>query len=149
MRSKGLRGRVTRLSPSVPWMRFLPSMLVALALLPFPVDAQPALTVSIEMMEFAFRPSTIRLPAGRLVTLVFVDRGQLAHQFDTAYLLATPTVVANDTLRVDAPGVELVRLQPETTAKVTFLPTARGRFSFACTIEGHREAGMLGVLDVR
>jgi uncharacterized cupredoxin-like copper-binding protein len=147
MQSRGLWGRVSILSPSFAWTRLL--LFMPLALTPFPADAQSALTVPVEMTEFAFHPSTIRLPAGRLVTLVFVNRGQLAHQFETAYLLATPAVVVNNAVRVEAVGVELVRLQPGTTARMTFLPTARGRFSFACTIEGHQEAGMRGALEVR
>jgi uncharacterized cupredoxin-like copper-binding protein len=28
-----------------------------------------------------------------------------------------------------------------------FTPRRKGRFPFACTIEGHREAGMVGVLE--
>jgi uncharacterized cupredoxin-like copper-binding protein len=120
-----------------------------LMIVPFHVDAGPASVVSVEMIEFAFHPAVIRLSAGRPATLVLENRGQLAHQFETSYLRTVPTVVVTDALRVEASGITVVRLQPGATAKVTFVPTMRGRFSFACTIEGHREAGMAGDLEIR
>ena len=48
----------------------------------------------------------------------------------------------------ETPGLELIRLDPGGTARVEFLPRRTGRFVFACTLEGHQEAGMQGVLEV-
>ena len=135
------------LSPSFAWVRLL--LLAPLAFGPLRADTESPLTAQVVMTEFAFHPSTVRLPADRPVTLVLVNHGQLAHQFETAYLRSTPASVVGDTLRFEAPGIKLVRLQPGTVAEITFLPRTRGRFSFACTIEGHREAGMRGILEVR
>jgi uncharacterized cupredoxin-like copper-binding protein len=101
------------------------------------------------MTEFAFRPTLIRVPAGTLLTLRFVNRGQIAHQFETAYLRATPVVVTDAALHVEAPGLDFVRLEPGASASLRFFARQRGRYSFACTIEGHREAGMVGRLEVR
>src|SRR3972149_3288432 len=91
------------------------------------------------MTEFAFPPSVVRAPAGRLVRLVLVTRRQIPHQFETVYLYKTLAVVVHTALRVEANGVEFVRLQPGGTATLTFLPGVRGRVPFACTIEGDRE----------
>lgn len=114
------------------------------------VSAQPVGgPVLIEMVEFAFRPSVIRVQAGHLVTLRFVNRGQIAHQFGADYLRTVPVVSSDSRMRVDAPGLETLRLQPGESATIQFVPRRRGRFQFACTIEGHREAGMEGVLEVR
>jgi uncharacterized cupredoxin-like copper-binding protein len=147
MKSRTCGGRVPALSPLFAWIRLL--VFMPLTVIPYRVDAGSPFLVRVEMVEFAFHPSTIRLSAGRPVTLLFINRGQLAHQFESAYLRATSALVVNDTVRVEAAGVDLVRLQPGAAAKVTFLPSARGRFSFACTIEGHREAGMVGSFDIR
>lgn len=105
--------------------------------------------IQVEMTEFAFRPSVLRLTAGRPVRVVLTNRGKIAHQLEAAYLQWWPATVVGGGLHVEAPGVELVRLQPGATATITFLPGKRGRFPFACTIEGHREAGMVGSLEVR
>jgi len=101
------------------------------------------------MVEFAFRPAVIRVAAGRLVTLRLVNRGQIAHQFETVVLRAVPVTVADAQIDVEAPGLDVIRLQPGTFATMQFLPRRRGRFPIVCTIEGHREAGMEGVLEVR
>ena len=103
----------------------------------------------VEMVEFAFRPAAIRVKMGQSVTLRFVNRGQIAHQFGTDYLGTVPVVSSDTRMRVETPGLEALRLQPGESATIQFVPRRRGRFQFACTIEGHREAGMEGVLDVR
>ncbi len=125
--------------------------LACLLFLVLPVQAAPLapVTIRIEMVEFAFHPSVIQLPAGRSVRLVFANRGQIAHQFETDYLRQIPARVMDVTLTTETSGLDLVRLAPGSTASVEFLPRRRGRFTFACTIEGHREVGMHGVLDIR
>jgi len=105
--------------------------------------------ILVEMVEFAFRPAAIRAKAGQSVTLRFVNRGQIAHQFGADYLRIVPVVSSDSRMRVEAPGLEALRLQPSESATIQFVPRRRGRFQFACTIEGHREAGMVGVLEVR
>ena len=124
-------------------------LLALLLLVPVQVDAGSPFVVRIEMTEFAFRPPVVRVPARRLVRLVLVNHGQIAHQFETVYLYKTLAVVVNTALRVEANGVEFLRLQPGGTATLTFLSRVHGRFPFACTIEGHKEAGMVGLLEVR
>ena len=124
-------------------------LLVLLLLVPVQVNAGSPLVARVEMTEFTFRPAVVRLPARRQVKLVLANQGQIAHQFETVYLYKTIAVVVNTALRVEANGVEFVRLQPGATATLTFLPRVRGQFPFACTIEGHREAGMVGLLEVR
>ncbi len=100
------------------------------------------------MSEFAFRPATIYLTAGQPVQLVLVNRGQIAHQFETSYLRAVVVRIGGEMMAVETPGLNFLRLDPGGTARLDFLPREKGRFSFACTIEGHREAGMQGILDV-
>jgi uncharacterized cupredoxin-like copper-binding protein len=111
--------------------------------------AQAPQAVQIDMAEFVFRPALVRLTAGRPVRLTLVNRGQIAHQFATDYLHDTPARVWAPPLTVEARGVDAVLVAPGGTAALEFLPVRRGRFTFACTIEGHREAGMRGVLEVR
>ena len=101
------------------------------------------------MHEFAFRPATIRLEAGQPVSLLLVNRGQIAHQFEAAYLRGLPLRIVGDAVSAEVTGLDLIRLNPGGAARVAFLPRVKGRFKFACTLEGHQEAGMQGVLEVR
>ena len=118
-------------------------------LLPLSVGAQTPPLIRVEMSEFAFRPATIHLSAGRLVRLELVNRGQIAHQFETAYLRALPVRIAGGTVYAETAGLDVIRLDPGGTARVEFLPRRKGRFVFACTLEGHQERGMQGILEVR
>ncbi len=133
----------------MPMTRFVSLVSVLLAVLPVQAAPPAPVTIRIEMVEFTFHPSAIQLTAGRPVRLVFVNRGQIAHQFDTGYLRGVPLRVADGTLTAEVSGLEVLRVQPGAAATIEFLPRQRGRFIFACTIEGHREAGMHGVLEVR
>jgi len=129
--------------------RFVSLVCVLLVVLPVQAAPPAPVTIRIEMVEFAFHPSVIQLPAGRPVRLVFANRGQIAHQFESDYVRQIPARVMDATLSVEAPGLDHVRLAPGSSATVEFLPRTRGRFTFACTIEGHREAGMHGIIEVR
>ncbi len=131
-------------------MRLCISLLAAAALtLPLSAGAQTLSVMRIEMSEFAFRPAKIHLTAGRPVRLVLVNRGQIAHQFETGYLRTLPVTMVSDTLHVEAPGLDVIRLDPGGTARLEFLPRKKGHFVFFCAIEGHREAGMQGAMEVR
>src|SRR3972149_713302 len=124
-------------------------LLVLLLLVPVQVNAGSPLVARIEMSEFTFRPTVVRLPAHPPGEAGPRKPGPDRPQFETVYLYKTLAVVVHTALRVEANGGEFVRLQPGATATLTFLPRVRGRFPFACTIEGHREAGMVGLLEVR
>ncbi len=139
--------------PSPPAMRpfTLTCALLILLIGPTSLSASPpdAPLVRVEMTEFAFRPAVIRLTRGTMVRVVLVNRGHIAHQFESDLLRRLPVTVVGDTVRVEGPGLDLVRLQPGGSAWLQFLPRTAGRFVFACTIEGHREAGMAGTLVIR
>lgn len=129
------------LSGGLVWLASAPAALSA--------QSKAPLTVVIAMTEFAFQPSVVRIPNGRPLNLVFVNRGQIAHQFETKYLRRAPVRLISKELYLEVNGLAIVRLQPATRARVQFTPRERGRFPFACTIEGHQAAGMIGYLDVR
>jgi uncharacterized cupredoxin-like copper-binding protein len=134
---------------AVPVVRILGLAAAAsLALWTGPAASSP-LVIRVEMKEFAFRPSLIRLSVGVPAVIDLVNKGQIAHQFDAPVLRRTPVTATGGGLRVEATGAEFVRVQPGQTARVSFVLRAPGRFPFSCSIEGHAEAGMVGVLEVR
>jgi plastocyanin len=87
---------------------------MAALLLPSSVGAQtqPAATIRIEMSEFAFRPAALTLTPGRPVRLVLVNEGQIAHQFETAYLRALPVRIVGDTLHAEMPRARVHPVEP-------------------------------------
>lgn len=122
-------------------------LLITASVLSAPVQAPR--TIQIEMTEFAFAPSIVRIPKGRPVRLLLVNHGQIAHQFETDYLRVEPARLTGEAFYLEVKGLDILRLQPGSRARVQFTPRRSGRFPFACTIEGHQEAGMKGYLEVR
>ena len=125
-------------------------LLVLAGIVTFPVASAERGTgpILVEMVEFAFHPATIRVRVGQSVMLRFVNRGQIAHQFVADFMRTVPVIANDSMMRVEVPGLDSLRLQPGESATLQFVPRRRGRFQFACTIEGHQEAGMRGVLDI-
>lgn len=113
-----------------------------------PLAAAPSDVLVVEMREFAFRPAIIRMQVGRPVALRLENRGQIAHQFETEALHGLALTVSDTQLLIEGSSFEILRLQPGASAAVRFTPRRKGRVQFACTIEGHREAGMIGVWEV-
>jgi len=80
--------------------------------------------------EWKFTPASIQLRAGEKVTIVLQNDGKTVHDVDLASL-----------------GVKL-RAEPGKSDRVEVTPSKSGAYEFACTLPGHREAGMVGKFSV-
>jgi uncharacterized cupredoxin-like copper-binding protein len=86
--------------------------------------------VVVDMVDIAFLPSEITIPADTDVTFQFVNKGSLHHNF-----------------KIDDPEVFSGDLSGGASSEVVVnLPA--GEYEFYCTIPGHKEAGMVGTLIV-
>ncbi len=102
--------------------------LIAVAALLAPPAAPP--TVSIELTDMVFRPKTVEIPAGLPVSLELRNSGGLEHDWSVDELALSPNV---------RPGQSLV----------VELSAPAGVYQVYCSLPGHREAGMVGRLEVR
>ena len=87
-----------------------------------------ATTVHVTAKDFSFALSRTSVKRGP-VTFVIRNAGHTDHDFS----------IAGKTSKTIAPGVK-------TTLKVTF--GKAGRFRYSCTVDGHADLGMHGVLHV-
>ena len=87
--------------------------------------------VSITARDLAFSTSTIEVTSGRLVVVTFINAGSVFHDWEVDGL-------AN----VDAGA------RPGQAQEISFVAPAPGRYTFRCSVAGHAEAGMIGVLIV-
>ena len=86
-----------------------------------------------EAGQFRFSPDRIEVAPGQQVTVRVVNRGASAHDF------AVPDL-----------GVETGLIDPGQEKTVTFTaPSKPGEYRFICTVPGHEQLGMHGVLAVR
>jgi uncharacterized cupredoxin-like copper-binding protein len=85
--------------------------------------------VNVGMTEFHFDLSTQSVQTGA-VTFDATNDGGIPHN-----------------LRID--GMQTPNVAPGASAKLTVTFTKPGRYPYLCTLPGHAEAGMKGVLVVR
>ena len=113
-------------------------MLAPLALIALRRDAatlqQPALVVEVKAVGMRFAPEGMRVPAGASIRIDFSnDDPSSPHDFTT-------TGQYRDTRVVAWPG------EQRTTGFIA--AKTPGRYTFICSVRGHTEAGMVGVLIV-
>jgi plastocyanin len=93
-------------------------------------DTKPA-EVRIVSTEFRFSPATVRVAAGRAVTLVLDNSGG-----ETEHGLFVPGLA----FRLQAKAGEI--------ARKNILVEKPGKYDYTCDLPGHRDAGMMGTLIV-
>jgi plastocyanin len=86
--------------------------------------------VRVVARDFSFSPDQVRLAAGATVNLVLVNQGDVLHD-----------------LTVPALGFR-VEAAAGATAMGALGATRPGRYGFLCSVPGHQQAGMSGVLVV-
>ena len=87
-------------------------------------------TVQVKGGEFFFRLSSNSLAKPGKVTFVFKNIGHVAHDFEIA-------------------GKVTPLIQPGATANLVVTIPKKGTYPYECTVPGHAEAGMKGILAVR
>ena len=107
----------------------------------------------IEDGEWGFDPPLIEIPVGQRVRLTLVNDGRAEHDVEIAALVAEHIEASGEEHEQlggghDAEDVVATRAMPGTESSVLFTATKAGKFEFACTIPGHKEAGMVGTIVV-
>jgi glucose/arabinose dehydrogenase/plastocyanin len=86
---------------------------------------------TVNMVDLAFDPTELTIPAGTDVTITLVNNGALEHNFV-----------------IDALGVQSDTVSAGGTTTVTINAEA-GDYEFYCGVPGHKEAGMVGTLHLQ
>jgi uncharacterized cupredoxin-like copper-binding protein len=116
---------------------------------------KPARAVLIAMREgdgkMLFSPDKIVVRKGEQIRFILINEGLLDHEF---LLATTEENLKHAELMKRFPDMEHddpngMRLKPKGTSEILWRFTKAGEFEFACLIPGHREAGMLGKVNVK
>jgi len=117
-------------------------LLLPLVVLACPAAAQPeARTVEINLSNFDFTPSTIRLRAGEPIVLHLVNTAHGGHNFAAPEFFAAASGVSGPV--TDGK----VELHGEQSVDVRLTP-ARGHYRLRCTHMMHTAFGMSGDIEV-
>jgi uncharacterized cupredoxin-like copper-binding protein len=104
--------------------------------------------------DITFAQKQLTLKAGQPARLVFVNEGAIEHDVTIPGLAVGKSAEghgseeASHSMGALAPGTVHATAQPGDRVTVDFTPKA-GTYEFACTIPGHKEAGMVGSLRVQ
>lgn len=94
-----------------------------------PVAGAP--TIEVEATEFAFQPDQLVVDTGEAINLTLINKGTLVHD------LSIPEL-----------DVHLVA-QPGQTTTTGLEVTEAGEYRMLCTVPGHADAGMIGLITVQ
>ncbi len=87
--------------------------------------------INIDASEFSFSQSSIKVKKGERVVIRFTNKGKAPHDFV-----------------IDELGVKSSLLSSGKSEDVEFIPQKTGKFKFYCSVPGHREAGMEGIIEI-
>jgi plastocyanin len=97
-----------------------------------PTGSMETQSVTIVGSEFAFSPSEVTLKIGQPAQITFKNEGAYPHNLVITEL-----------------GFKTKVIKPGEEDTVSFTPTITGQFNFLCTVPGHADKGMKGVLTVQ
>lgn len=116
--------------------------------------AQATTEISVEASEFAYKPVSITVPAGELITITLDNIGKVEHDFVVEKINVTD-VQASDSgpsahhMGGDEADYDLhFFARAGDTETLQFTALAPGTYEVFCSIEGHKEAGMIAKLVV-
>jgi glucose/arabinose dehydrogenase/plastocyanin len=90
-----------------------------------------ATTQDVTLVDIAFQPAELTIPANTDVTINLTNQGALPHSFD-----------------IDELGVNSGDIAAGQSGTVT-INAAPGTYEYYCAVPGHKEAGMVGTLTVQ
>ena len=96
-----------------------------------PVAGQAATEITVEMVDIAFNPTELTIPANTDVTVNLPNNGVLPHNFN---------IDAANVHSGDVPGGESITLT---------LNLPAGTYEYYCSVPGHAASGMVGTLTVQ
>ncbi len=116
-------------------------------------DAQLSVTAN----DITFTPDRLEAQVGQRVTLTLHNEAAIEHDFSIMDIPTTGEVTAGEADH-DAGGHDMsdMEVQPDVhvaappgeSASVEFIPAEPGEYEYVCTVTGHKEAGMTGILTV-
>ena len=118
-----------------------------------PKELSRIIQVSMEERDgkMLYVPAQIEIRKGETIKFVIYNNGELDHEFVLASteenLEHAEMMMKNAEMRHADPNAR--RVAPKQTSEIIWKFTMLGEFEFACLIPGHRDAGMIGTVDVK
>jgi uncharacterized cupredoxin-like copper-binding protein len=106
--------------------------------------------------DIAFDAERVEVAAGQRLSVTLDNQGVLEHDFSINAIPLAEAPTSNHAEEPEGHDMSQLAEEPEVHvaaaagghSTIEFVPTAPGEYEFYCTVPGHREAGMKGVLVV-
>jgi uncharacterized cupredoxin-like copper-binding protein len=118
-----------------------------------PKELSRIIQVSMEERDgkMLYVPAQVGIRKGETIKFVIFNNGELDHEFVLATtddnLKHAEAMEMNPEMEHDDPNA--MRVASRQTSEIIWKFTKPGQFEFACLIPGHRDAGMIGTVDVK
>ncbi|KMY52529.1 hypothetical protein AC623_20555 [Bacillus sp. FJAT-27231] len=105
--------------------------------------------ILISATDYSYGPNSLNIDSQQIVTLKLVNEGKVEHDLEVVGLTAE-IMKSNGAHEHQNKQNSIVHIHAKAgeEAEITFKPLEKGQFSFYCTIPGHKEAGMVGTVDI-
>ena len=137
---------------TAPLLHVVVPLLAALAI-GCGASGAPASRVSLVARDIAYEPARLVATVGEPVEIAMQNVGAVDHDLNVDGITVRDVEARDATTGGHGHSGKLpalhVAASPGKTATVRFVPTAAGTFEVWCSVPGHREAGMLAILEVR
>ena len=110
-------------------------------------------TVTLNAADFSFSPASIEAVAGQPVRIVVHNTSAQVHDFTIA------AIPLNGMAEGGGENVEHMHMAGDSavhiaaaagaTSTIEFTPSQSGTYEFECSVAGHKDAGMVGMLKVK
>ena len=103
-------------------------------------------TINITANDFSYLPNQIKVEKNQMVTIKLINEGDVEHDLQLNGLNA-------EIMQMDShqhgnnQGVH-IHAQGGEQSMITFKPLETGEFEYYCTIPGHKESGMVGMISI-
>jgi len=115
------------------------------------LDWSKPFVVEMDLQDHHFEPDEVVLPLGKPVVLRLKNTGKVNHDMVGGSFFQAVLVrnISNSAGRVYASYVRAVDVRAKNEAEIWLVPVTAGKFTFYCSIEGHREEGMEGTFTIK
>ena len=114
------------------------------------IDWDKAEKVTILFEDNNFEPDELTIKKGKPYIFKMVNVGDRSHDFVDLNLFHNIIVkrLQSDFGRINTHHIHSFYLKPGSSVSVYFVPHKSGEFDFFCSISGHREDGMEGIIYI-
>jgi uncharacterized cupredoxin-like copper-binding protein len=136
------------------YKRMIPVLIAAFLLAACGANAAPKTEITLELRDFAYSVPALTIPAGQPVVITLENTGVVEHDFvieKIEALVETRQDSGSEMHHADGEAFHFdvhASAQAGETTVLELTVSEPGTYQFFCSVEGHKEAGMIGELIV-